>query len=597
LLHNTDFFYNSFIESTKLGKKQRDKMDEIHKRNPEDYSFFATFVFSLQSTASLTTLGFKDVPTYTPTPPPAKPPKTKKSKKSVQAEADDEDEPEDDGASEGEEPKKKEKKPEPKQDPEPKSKSKPQPKASELKSKKSKALLSTFGPQPAGFDILNSLFPPKPKVPMSKEAGKSLSFSRSEMFSGELPVQQAVDDAPASSFNTDSQPIKYTDPVTEENSNKVKAKVADDKTQQKGLLLHGEIGGPAHRAFLARGSTQDTESQSQPQVDSMEMTIETGITAPSTSAVIDGETSAHTKDALDLIEVIQAQASLINESPEFEPLTPPVSAKKDLPQRDMESILAERLLNTSPSPISQLQPTQMSQDKPSTFSQATTASTQDCRSQLEIIHPEPSVNIDKMIKDLEALSRESEVRALSPALSEATEVAGPLEIMESVKNSQRTSHGSYQYAQSNQKSSFNEDKSSGYHTIASPTLGSAKTTREDDSMPHIKTGDVREQVRESWQYRSPTSSFSQAEKRKADAITGQERSETEQPRKTAVAPSLGRTSLEEKMMAAKAKLAAATERNRKLEEERQAALLIKKKNDEVRGKSPLGRYYGLQSIG
>jgi hypothetical protein len=59
------------------------------------------------------------------------------------------------------------------------------------------------------------------------------------------------------------------------------------------------------------------------------------------------------------------------------------------------------------------------------------------------------------------------------------------------------------------------------------------------------------------------------------------RSEYKEPRKTTVAPSMGKTSLEEKMMKAKAKLAAATERNRKLEEERQAAMVIKKENDEV----------------
>jgi hypothetical protein len=76
-------------------------------------------------------------------------------------------------------------------------------------------------------------------------------------------------------------------------------------------------------------------------------------------------------------------------------------------------------------------------------------------------------------------------------------------------------------------------------------------------------------------------SFPQTEKRKAAAITGREILETDQPRKTALAPSIGRSSLEEKMAVAKAKLAAATERNRKLEEERQAALLVKKKNDEV----------------
>jgi hypothetical protein len=156
-----------------------------------------------------------------------------------------------------------------------------------------------------------------------------------------------------------------------------------------------------------------------------------------------------------------------------------------------------------------------------------------------------------------------------------------MEIMESVRNSQR----GYHYNQSYQSFSSHDIENTGYHTIASPILGSAKRIIEDVSTPDFKTEYVREQARESWQHNSPTParsfSFLQPEKRKADAITGREILETDQPRKTALAPFVGRSSLEEKMAVAKAKLAAATERNRKLEEERQAAMLVKKKNDEV----------------
>lgn len=147
-------------------------MDEIHKRKPEEYYLYATFVFSLQSSRNLTALGFKDVPTYTPTPPAAKPPKAKReSKKKSQAELDEEDELEDDGVS---------------ADEETKSKTKVQPR-SEAETKKSKAPVPNFGQPPTASDVVNSLLPPKPKAMSNKDAGNSPSFSSSEMFSNMPP--------------------------------------------------------------------------------------------------------------------------------------------------------------------------------------------------------------------------------------------------------------------------------------------------------------------------------------------------------------------------------------------------------------------------
>ena len=390
-------------------------MDEIHKRKPEDYTLFATLIFCLQSTDNLATLGFENVPIYTPVPPPAKAPRAKIGPKAKKSQVDENDELEDDGVGED------------------------------------------IEPNPAD------------------------------------EIQSA--------------------------------------NKQKGLLLHGEVGGPARRAFLARGDTPEIESL--PQVNPTKLITET------TEIVTENSFLAINHD-------MARVASSIHKSPEFEPLTPPVSAKKPLPEKNNLQF-AHRLTSgqTHSLPLGQHIPIDL--NKLSSFSQATAALTQDKSSHLEVPGvQEPLVNIKKIIKDLKALSQESELaRASSPALSEATEVADPMEIMESVRNSQRVSYGSYEiqddYALSRQNDFHRE--------------GEERTT--------------------------PTGSFSfpQSEKRKAEAMVG--RSEYKEPRKTTVAPSMGKTSLEEKMIKAKAKLAAATERNRKLEEERQAAMVIKKENDEV----------------
>jgi hypothetical protein len=77
-------------------------MDEIHKRKSEDYTLFATLIFSLQSTDNLETLGFENVPTYTPVPPPPKAPRAKKGPKAKKSQVDENDELER-GAKEGKE--------------------------------------------------------------------------------------------------------------------------------------------------------------------------------------------------------------------------------------------------------------------------------------------------------------------------------------------------------------------------------------------------------------------------------------------------------------------------------------------------------------
>lgn len=546
----------SFIDPTKLSKKQKDKMVEIQKRKPEDYTPFATLIFSLQSGDNLKTLGFEDVPAYTSIPPPAKPPRAKKELKVKKSQIDDdEEEPEEDGASivEGGKPKKGSVIQSDDESEEEgrwvlKSKLKPQPKT-KLQAKLSETMpkeapLPTFAPQPKDIvAILNSLLPPKPKnAPSKKEVGKSLNFSRAKMFSKEpaAPIAQALlsqQDAAEPAPTTGSPSNSVTDPgeieslheanVTaidplprpQENGHRVEQNAGDNTYEQKSTVLHGEIGGPAQRAFLARAAAQHTESQ--PQVDHIEMNTETENSFMAINYEMPG-----------FAERINARVTPPSyENPEFEPLTPPVSAKKPLPERDndhLELVLAQSLNQTK--------------TLSSTFSQATTASTQDVSSLLEVptVSKEPPVNFDKMIKDLEAMSRDSGfARTSSPALSEATDIADPMEIMESVRNSQRSQHVSFNH----------KDETSGYHTIASPILGSLG---------------------------SPLS-----EKRKADFITGRDESDYETPRKTIVAPSIVKASLEEKMMAAKAKLTAANERHRQLEEERQAALVIKKKNDEV----------------
>jgi hypothetical protein len=438
-------------------------MDEIHKRKSEDYTLFATLIFSLQSTDNLATLGFENVPTHTPVPPPPKAPRAKKGPKTKKSQVDENDELEDDEASvvEGEERKKEKKVPE-----------------------------------------------------------TSLCEDESAVGSQSSPKKHTNGEASASNSNptADSRTIDntYVPKAPQENGvgEDIELNPTDEflsANKQKGLVLHGEVGGPARRAFLARGDTPEIESP--PHVNPTKLITETA--------------EIVTENSFTAINHNKARAtSPVYKSPEFEPLTPPVSAKKPLPERNnlefghpLTSDQTHTLLLGQYISIDHL-------EVPSV--------------------QEPLLNIEKIIKDLKALSQESDLaRASSPVLSEATEVADPMEIIESVKNSQRVSYGScevqYDYPLSRQND---------FH-------------------------------REGEEPATPTDSFSfpQSKKRKAEAMAG--RSEYKEPRKTTVAPSIGRTSLEEKMIKAKAKLEAATERNRKLEEERRAAMVIKKENDEV----------------
>ena len=586
-------------------------MDEMHKRKPEEYSLIATFIFCLQSNASLSALGFADVPIYTPTPPPVKPPRAKKEPKpkKSQAEVDDEEDAEDDATSvadamdeqkwELKEPKEQSAKTKSSitQQIEQKTQHAAKTKSSEAKQPKPKKQKApTFNPRPTSNEILSTLLHRKPIIESKKEMSRSLSFSRTELFDRELTpnmgglvsqneeMREDFTETPgvesdnqtglAISSKNDSSALEK-----KQAQEKIVATPDAEANNKKGLVLHGEVGAPAHQAFLATASMQGTESQAMPSnaAEDTQMGTKASTTLPFSLQAVNETPSQNTGDFME-----NAQAQLICsivENPDYELLTPPASAKKpilaQLPHGDVESLLAQRLLNTSQLQLlHQSHATQMSPASP--LSQATAASTQGN-------DRETPVDDDKTIHNLEALSQDSGIaRPSSPVFSEATEIADPMEIMESVKNSQRTDHEFHQQVMFRQNdNSCQEDENSGYHTAASPILGTVKKSAEDVSMLDLKHDGVREEVRERRQHVSPTPTptgsfnFPQGEKRKV--ITGCENSEERQPRK------LQKTgSLEQRMLAAQAKLAAAEKRNRQLEDERQAALAIKKKNDEVR---------------
>jgi hypothetical protein len=661
-------------------------MDEIHKRKPKDYSLVATFVFFLQSTTNLTALGFEDVPTYTPIPPPAKPPRVKKAPKAkkfeVDGDADDEDKPEDDGASiieVAEEERPVVSKPKP----ESTLKSEPKRSASESKQKsKPKAPLPDYGIPKTAIEIVDRLSKSKTKAKSEKtdsenggsyskkETGKSLNFSRSEMFSTENGVttgdseslrEPVAEEAPASatslakeseSATSDEIPNSSTtpaEPILLEDENltegyHVEARVEEydnlsTATLRKGLVLHGEKGNPAHRAFLVRADTQETESHIESQADPSETMLVENNPIKEQSASLPSEPNPETLTRQASEGLVLMGSGLVKtvvhedlvDSPEYEPLTPPVSAKKPVPDRDLGTIIANRPIVVAQT----LSPDQLSQfSQP--FSQATTASIQGESHQSGV----PSVNnqahpFNQTIKVLDDSPMQASrfIRASSPAFSEATEVADPMEIIESVRNSRRSSNSSHEFQfQYPENLSFHpgDESKNAYHTIASPILGSMKTT-ENLSMLDIKSTDIREHARESWKHKSstptPTSSFTcpqtpnqnrgqhkhsqsfdeprpltksqmekprllsmskiqsaAAEKRKADAISETKEAKTEEPRKTTIAPAGRKTdSIEEKRLAAEAVIAALEEEQRQLEEEWNAALVIKKKNDEVSG--------------
>ncbi|KAE9366173.1 hypothetical protein N431DRAFT_352353 [Stipitochalara longipes BDJ] len=495
-------FEIDFIDLTKLSKKQKEKMDEIPKRDYSQYSLITTFIFELQSTSNLATLGFEHVPIYVPTPLPVKPPRAKKELKGKKSQVEVEDEDEDDGAS-----------------------------------------------------IIGGLEESK------KDISKSLSFSRAQLFSGE-PVSSPGNSSSenieeralastsntavaSSNVDTTSPPLipmdSLVEPIIKENETRqVEPTIGNHSPPtQKGLVLHGEVGGPARRAFLARGDPQEIASQSQPESESPVDLNET--ITETTNMATRNDFTAVNKKAGSVADRMMRSISPVHESPAFEPLTPPISAKKPLPGRD-DLKFAHRLIGSPTQSFSLSQSIELNQS--SMFSQATTTSIQVAPTQLgpAAESSEPAVDLDKVVEDLEEISRKTKFttkRAASPALSDATEVADPMEVMESVRNSQRSS------------------------------VGSGDFQRE-----------IADYYQNSWQHKSPTPdgflNFPRAEKRKTYTSKVGEQLEVEQPRKVRKIETI-----EQKMMAAKAKLAAATERNRQLERERQAAMDVKKQNDEV----------------
>ncbi len=582
-------------------------MDEIPKRDYSQYSLVATFIFELQSTSNLTTLGFEDVSVYVPTPLPAKPPRAKKEPKTKKTQAEVDDEDEDDGASTigGLMDSKKDDgnmapvsdsddEPEPRWVPKSKAfkqhSEEPKPKATKpAKSTKTKAPLATFEPPSSASEVLGLLMPYKPKTaPCKEEGSSSLVFSRAQLFSGvpvgtqnsskeniEAEALASTSDTTTATYNAvnTSVPIIPRDSKVETLSKENESSTGDASTpSRKGFVLHGEVGGPARRAFLARSNARENESrlESDSQVDVATITDTTKMRPQNTFTAINHK-------VIWVADSMTRATSPVYESPAVKPLTPPVSAKKPLLGRD--DLQDGHHFISSPTRSFSLPPS-IELNKSSTFSQATTALTQYGPTQ----NSEPPVDFDKVVENLEAMSRKSGLitnRAASPALSDATEVVDPMEVMESVRNSQRATFDSsdsqreitdYYQNVSCEKSSRN--------ILQSPILGSLKQSSEDVSMLDIKTGDVREQVRESWQHKSqtPSSSFSfpHAEKRKADAITGRDKlhgGHAQKIQKTA--------EFEQKMLAAKAKLAAATDRKLRLEREKRDALELKKKNDAV----------------
>ena len=527
-------------------------MEEVSKRNWSKYFLVTTFIFELQSTSSLTALGFENVPVYVPTAPTPKPPRAKKEPKAQKSQVEVDNEDEDDCTSTigGLNKSKKDSTmvsdsedegrwvPKSKTSKEQSAEPKPKPKAKTPKATKPKA--ATLGLPPTTEEILKSIMPYKPTTtPSKEEVSKSLSFSRANLFP---PLEPARYIQNSSREGIEERAALSTFDVAKVTPT-IDARAA--ATPIKGLVLHGEVGGPARRAGLARGEPQEIDSQPS-QVDLLETIPET------TKPFLNNFTAINHKEENTEVD-LTSPASPVYESPAFEPLTPPASTRKALLGRDdFESV--HHLLDNQIRPLS--------------FPGSTTASIQDVSTQSGTSEQElePTVDLDKVVKDLEAMSQ----RAASPALSDATEVADPMEIMESVRNSQRDipANSDFQREITDYYQNVSKERSGGNE---SPTL---RRSRFSD----VKSGDVRDQVRESWQQKSPTpsrsSSFRQ-EKRKADAC-GEERLEGGHPQK------LQKTAgLEQKMMVAKAKLAAATERNVKLERERRVALEVKKQNDEV----------------
>jgi hypothetical protein len=571
----------SFTDPKEASKPTRQRLEAVGKRQPGEYELFGTFAFLLRCTADLKALGYP-APVRNPSPPQ-----------------------EDISNLFEEDPEKEEETP---QDPEPKkTKSTGSQKANKVKDDKTtvpqdslkrqrKKAKDGQHSQSTKSSILKHLessrrdkLEPNGEVPVTSDtnivASKSGGIERiandellehSDNLENTLVNESLLcSDATPAAVSTAPLDREFSSASQQESHATHQAL----STTTKPLILAGMLGGPAHLAFEDRDSTHASDSRPpSPSHDGLDQLISDQLYNEASQAISsgphdepEGEISqknlssnlSRTRRALSLDQI---------ESPNFEPLTPPCSAKKPHENFDAVQMLRERRASMRGH----------TDEIPSSF-------------------PESARQFPVRVTSNCPPSLDNTASELSDV---STEIADPEEIEAAVRNSQRTS-------------------------IESPILGSRsfsssfKVHAQSPLDPHIPA----QQVRMHWQNPSPPFSFvspsspkvpeqvvcrpssangdqngarlilpdpslapklvenpnpmDPALKRKADVINSQENNE-QGPRKTTVAPALRTTDeLKRRREAAQARLAAAKQREAKIQQKKLEIEEIERENNEV----------------
>jgi hypothetical protein len=555
-------------------KSTRLRLEAVAKRQAGEYELFGTFVFLLRCTADLTALGYP-APIRNPPPP----------QEDVASLF--EEEPEKEGKKEDPKMKKTQKKTgleKVKRVKEDKTV------AAQDDPKKQKKAKDAPGPQQTIQGILNHMQSSKRHKP--KMTGEVSATSEKEpIVSGDTGIEQPHVELPEHPDGAENRPINETlapndataaaiataHPDAEIGSaSHIKSKEVDEESHttrqacpiaKKPLVLAGMPGAPAHLAFKERESTQGSESRpASPSHDGLEQLISDQLYNEASQA-LSSKPHDEPEGAISQNHVSSEPVQPISpvtgrnrdltfdqiESPNFEPLTPPASARKPAGSSTFKVLITP--------------------NRPSSFIRA---SSELSDASTEIAEPE----------EIEAAVRNCQ-RAGDDATHHTIEspILGDRSFLRSFKVDSQSEVNPQILVQQARMNWLNQSNSS---SISNSPFLTPKVSEQIVSQPLSTNGDQNgsqailpdpNPVPKLIENPKPTDP---ALKRKADAINGQEDRE-QGPRKTTVAPALRKTDEQKrKKEAAQARFDAAKQREVELQQMKLQIEEIERENNEVR---------------
>jgi hypothetical protein len=560
-----------FTDPKDAQKSTRLRLEAVAKRQPGEYELFGTFVFLLRCTADLTALGYPA--------PVRSPPLPQKDVSSLFGEEPQKEE----GTKEDPKAKKTQKKTGPEKIKKVKENKTVAAQDGPIKKKKVK---DAAGPQQTIQGILSHMQSSKGHKPKMTGEVSTTSEKEPKISSSGGGIEQTPNiqlpeplDSPESTVVNEKPVSTDTADLDTEISSAthIKSKEVDEESHatcqarpiaKKPLVLAGMAGGPAHLAFEERGSTQATESRpASPSHDGLEQLISDQLYSEASQALSpkphDEPEGAISQDhvssePVDPISPVTGRKHDLTfdqiESPNFEPLTPPASARKPAGSSTLQVLITP--------------------NRPSSFVRA---SSELSDASTEIAEPE---DIDAAVRNCQRAGDDDAAHHIieSPILgdrsfSSSFKVDAQSEVNPQVLVQQARMNW---LNQSNSSSVSNSPPST--PKVSQLIICQPSSTNGDQncSQPILPDPNPAPKLMENRKSMDP------ALKRKADAINGQENKE-QGPRKTTVPPALRKTDEQKrKKEVAQARFEAAKQREVELQQMKLQIEEIERENNEVR---------------